>query len=122
MRCPVCDVDWDSVAIAAPPTRCVCGYSFATGDATVALDTLTRTHRSATRRVVGGIAMFGGGILSFAIGAGVMATLYSFLFVLAGAALVVRNVPASVRSRRQIRDARALGKLPEARLLGAPKT
>lgn len=121
MRCPVCATDWDNVATSAPPARCVCGYSFATGDTSVALDTLRRTHRSSIRRVIGGIAMFAGGLGSFVIGAGPLTTLYSFVFVLAGAALMVRNLPTGVRTARQMRDARALGSLPEARLLAAPK-
>jgi len=119
VRCPVCATDWSSVA--ASPTRCVCGYSFATGDASLAIETLKRTHRSTVRRVVGGVAMFGGGLLSFVLGAGALSTLYSFVFVLAGAALVVRNLPAAVRASGQMRDARALAKLPAARLLGAPR-
>ena len=107
-----------------PPTRCACGYDFRTGDISVAIEALVPLRRTAVRRAMLGVAMMLGGILAIAAthGAyGVLTVLYAAVLMLGGAALMVHGVPRAFGLTRRMREARLLAKLPQARLLGAPR-
>jgi VIT1/CCC1 family predicted Fe2+/Mn2+ transporter len=115
--CQICGCEWP-----APPTRCVCGYDFETGNTREAIRSLTIQQRSASRRWLGGLVMFASSIVTL-----VLATFYPAMWlavpiilavqVLFGLGLISTGLHSGIKINRQLSRAKTMNQLPAARLL-----
>jgi len=115
--CTICRCEWPTV-----PTRCVCGYDFATGNTHEAIRSLAIQQRGASRRSLAGLALFSSTIISVALASVypevlVALPLIATIQVLFGFGLVTTGLVRVIRVGRQLARAKTMHQLPPARLL-----